>query len=102
MARNPDYFDDEITKRLNDAINKVDKEKERIEEISNLLDLSEEDKNALFFFPTHFRDPLHPFIEEAINAPDFREEMKIAGTERLFLDLEYRRRIENIYDTYLK
>lgn len=102
MALNPDYFDDEGIRRLKSAMNKAEKEEERINDISNLLNLSEEDKRILFFFPEYFRDPAHPFNEEDINDPGFAKEMKIAGTERLFRDLEYRKRIEDIYDTYLK
>lgn len=97
-----EYFDPEEFKRLNDALKEETLEFEKIEEISNLLNLSEEDKRALGSFKIHFYDPEDEFNEQALNDPEFRKEIKISGLERLFYDPTYRKRIKNIYDNYLK
>lgn len=101
MARNPDYFDDDPIKRLNDAIENEAKEAQKIESIANILNLSEEDQRCLSDFKLHFRDPKHPFDENILKT-EFKEEIKINGTERLYYDTQYRQKIADIYDNYLK
>jgi hypothetical protein len=96
----PNGFDDAI-KRLNDALKNEEARSQRIENIANLLNLSDEDKRCLSDFELHFRDPNHPFDEKSLKT-EFKEEIKINGTERLYYDTQYRQKIADIYDSYLK
>lgn len=76
--------------------------RDRLESISEMLNLSEEDRNSLLCYRLHFRDE-KPFNESAINDPQFRKELEIDGVpEKLFRDLNYRAHIASIYELLLR
>lgn len=96
------YFNNKEIDNLYKAILEEEKKLEKIENIADILNLTEEDRKCLRSYQLHFCDSKHPFDENALNTSDFKEEIKISGTQRLFYDLKYRQRIADIYENYLK